>query len=39
MVVAHRFRWFGWFVLGTIALYFVYPYFKSPMAKKADAAS
>jgi amino acid transporter len=33
--VEHAIRvWFGWFLLATIALYFVYPYWVSPMRDK-----
>jgi APA family basic amino acid/polyamine antiporter len=36
--VEHAIRvWFFWFVLGTVALYFVYPYWVSPMRNKAVA--
>jgi amino acid transporter len=36
--VEHSVRvWFGWFLLGTVALYFCYPYWVSPMRAKAPA--
>ena len=34
--VEHAIRvWFFWFVLATVALYFVWPYWKSPMRNQA----
>jgi len=34
--VEHAIRvWFAWFLLGTVALYFIYPYWVSPMRDKA----
>ncbi|MEJ0084791.1 MAG: amino acid permease [Pseudomonadota bacterium] len=36
--VEHSVRvWFGWFLLGTVALYFCYPYWVSPLRDKASA--
>ena len=36
--VEHAIRvWFAWFLLGTVALYFVYPFWVSPMREKAAA--
>jgi amino acid transporter len=38
--VEHSVRvWFGWFVLGTVALYFCYPYWVSPLRKKPEGAA
>jgi hypothetical protein len=37
--VEHAIRvWFAWFLLGTIALYFVGPYWSSPMRNKTPEA-
>jgi APA family basic amino acid/polyamine antiporter len=37
--VEHAIRvWFGWFLVATIALYFIYPYHVSPMRNKEAAA-
>ena len=34
--VEHAIRvWFFWFVVATVALYFVWPYWKSPMRNQA----
>jgi amino acid transporter len=37
--VEHAIRvWFAWFLVGTIALYFIYPYWRSPMRNESPAA-
>src|SRR3982751_2642147 len=38
--VEHAIRvWFAWFVLATVVLYFIYPYWASPMGRKAPGSA